>query len=316
MSVIRTMFDVFSRRGGAKGKTEHEVPQSTRNRVVLWCQNVFSNRREEARGPDYTASFWGDMHEHLRLLKGTLQLCTMRVLTPLPPAADVLGFLSTCSGEDFLDFLECIFKARCLSDIRIPAKKLVRELNDLLQVDGLPYHVTDFTEVENWDEEEHGYARHTIEVVAYPHVVMRENEAMHSEAVAPALALLACPKFAAANREYLEGLAHYRKGEYGDCLTKIGSCFESVMKIVCDSRGWKYAQEDTAQKLLEIVMSNTRLEGYFAQPLMIIATLRNRLSNAHGAGTMTRDLPKHIAQYALNATAAAVLLLVQEAGEQ
>jgi hypothetical protein len=47
---------------------------------------------------------------------------------------------------------------------------------------------------------------------------------------------------------------------------------------------------------------------------MIVATLRNRLSKAHGAGVQIRNVPRHLAAYALNSTAAAILLLVAEAG--
>jgi hypothetical protein len=48
------------------------------------------------------------------------------------------------------------------------------------------------------------------------------------------------------------------------------------------------------------------------QPLSIVATLRNRLSKSHGAGIQQRDIPPHIAKYAINATAAAILLLVEQ----
>ena len=59
-------------------------------------------------------------------------------------------------------------------------------------------------------------------------------------------------------------------------------------------------------------MEKTRLESFFKQPMMLIATIRNRLSSVHGAGTEPRDVPKHVAQYTINATASAILLLVEE----
>ena len=52
--------------------------------------------------------------------------------------------------------------------------------------------------------------------------------------------------------------------------------------------------------------------NHFEQPLLNIATLRNKLSNAHGAGVQHRRVPQHVAKYAINATAAAILLLVEE----
>jgi hypothetical protein len=50
----------------------------------------------------------------------------------------------------------------------------------------------------------------------------------------------------------------------------------------------------------------------FETPLLLIATLRNRISSAHGGGATPRQVERHIAQYAITATAAAIVLLVHE----
>jgi hypothetical protein len=85
-------------------------------------------------------------------------------------------------------------------------------------------------------------------------------------------------------------LEDYRKGDYGDCLTKCSSAFESTMKIICDRRGWPYSQNDAARPLVQIIFQHTQLEqNHFEQPLMHIATLRNKLSKSHGAGTQQRN---------------------------
>jgi hypothetical protein len=54
------------------------------------------------------------------------------------------------------------------------------------------------------------------------------------------------------------------------------------------------------------------MEPFFEQPLLIIATLRNRLGTAHGVGGQPREVPRHRAQFAINATATALLFLVEE----
>jgi hypothetical protein len=87
------------------------------------------------------------------------------------------------------------------------------------------------------------------------------------------------------------------------------------MKIICDRKHWKYKQTDPAKDLIKAILPHTSLGGYFEQLLIIVATLRNRLSSSHGAGTIIKQPPRHLAQYALNATASAVLLLAQETGE-
>ena len=107
----------------------------------------------------------------------------------------------------------------------------------------------------------------------------------------------------------------YRKGDIPDCLTKCGSAFESVLKVICERKGWGCKQTDAASTLIRIILPKTNLDTYFEGPLILIATLRNKLSSAHGAGNAVKEPARHIAQYALNATASAIILIAQETGE-
>ena len=61
--------------------------------------------------------------------------------------------------------------------------------------------------------------------------------------------------------------------------------------------------------LEETVVGKSPLDSFFAQPLMLIATMRNRLSVAHGGGDKLKAPQRHIARYAVSNTAAAVVLL-------
>jgi len=136
---------------------------------------------------------------------------------------------------------------------------------------------------------------------------------LHEEAVRPALQLLTDKKFKTANDEFLEAFDDYKRSDFDDCLTKCYSALESVMKIICDEKGWPYRPKDTAGPLLKTVIDNSGLPSFFEQPILIIATLRNRLSRSHGAGTDAKDVPEHLARYALHATASAIILLVDAA---
>ena len=82
------------------------------------------------------------------------------------------------------------------------------------------------------------------------------------------------------------------------------------MKVICEQNGWPVGKN--AGKLLNTVLSKTNLPGFLKQPLIQIATIRNELGSAHGAGAQPRNVPNHIAQYTINATASAILLLVEE----
>jgi hypothetical protein len=181
---------------------------------------------------------------------------------------------------------------------------IVKELNELFSSENLGYELTDKVEEVVFEPVYEypffGQDREVIEVIAYPEIIRKDEQSIHATIIKPALTLLANPKFKTANQEYLDALEDYRKGDYGDCLTKCGSAFESVMKIICDSKGWNYMQTGTASVLISTILKNTNLDLFFDQPLLIIATLRNKLSKSHGAGTRPKSVSQNIAQYALN----------------
>lgn len=138
------------------------------------------------------------------------------------------------------------------------------------------------------------------------------SQVLHREVVSPALQLLTHPDFATANEEYQTAHGNFRNRNYVDCLTYCGKAFESTLKIICDKKGWQYNQTDAASPLLRSYMQNSGLPTYFETLLMIIATLRNKMG-AHGQGTQPVQVPEHFAKYALHATGAAILLLVDHA---
>ncbi len=177
-------------------------------------------------------------------------------------------------------------------------------------VDDLPYAVTRFVRKKEMQPFFGGTMREALVLVSYPKVIARENQYAHSEIIVPALTLLENKSFSSANAEFVDALEDYRKGELGDALTKCGSAFESTMKLICAQREWPVAEGDTAAALLHIIIQKAPLDTFFEAPLLIVATLRNRLSKAHGAGTEKREPSPATTRYALNATAAAMIFLV------
>ena len=55
--------------------------------------------------------------------------------------------------------------------------------------------------------------------------------------------------------------------------------------------------------------------GTFQEPLTLVARMRNRLSSSHGGGSTVRNVDRHVAQYAVTATAADFVLLVHDMGK-
>ena len=297
------IFSVFSRREKAAATVTKPLTQEFRVRVFQLCADTFFD--------EFPSKFWAEMHRNLGYSHGRPSLTGRRMDSE---KVDVLTFLSQCSDEHFFDFIEFICQSRSFQGLSygIAKDQFVNDINEFLRIDDLPYSLTGFVREEVQKENSSGGTFTIIETVSYPQIIRRDSEALHQTAIQPTLTLLADAAFNSANQEFLDALGHYRKGEYADCIAKCGSSFESVMKVICDRKKWPYRQTDTAEPLLNIIIGKTGMESFFNQPIMLVATMRNRLSSAHGAGTQQRNVPEHRAQYAVNATASAILLLVHE----
>ena len=274
-----------------------------RFRVFQLCEDTFTESYVPA-SPD----FWEEMHRHLIYLHGRPNLAGRYMESK---RVDALTFLSQCNDEHFFDFIEFIFKSAAFWQLSygIEEDQFIRTINEFLSIDDLPYSLTGFVR-EEVEESYHGSGAKTIHTISYPQIIRRDSEAIHETAIQPALTLLANPAFKEANKEFLDALKDYREGDYGDCVVKCGSTFESVIKIICEQNGWPAARD--AGKLLNAVLSKTALPGFLKHPLIQIATIRNELGSAHGAGAEPRDVTQHLAQYTINMTASAILLLVEE----
>ena len=301
------IFDAFSRRSQASGRAIEELPATFRYRVLNFCTKAFHDSPSSYHRTD-SRYFWSEMRQQLQILIGR----------PIKPKAQhdiqiVLYFLADCTSADFLDFMELIFKNDSVWRLQVNLWQLIEDFNEFFIADHIPYAMTDFYDATGF------YSRDSIlrsnvrpKITAYPQIIRRDSEVLHDTAIQPTLALLRHSGFESANQEFLKALADYRKGEYEDSVAKCGSSFESAMKIICDRNKWPYQQQDTASTLLKTILPKTQLEPFFEQPIMLIATIRNKLGSAHGAGTESRETPRHVTQYAINATASAILLLVNE----
>lgn len=314
MAIFEGIFNSFSRRTpDAAKKASDNIPATARVRVTRWCMELYRGERPSnivGRG-DHNAEFWQEMYRRLLYRTGKTTLTpTDRGNTPMEAA----NYLLNCSTAEFLDFLEDIFNNDVLTHVSLWDNNIVDELNTILRQDNLPYRVTNFVVEDIVHSSGMFRGRSGTQVRTYPKVILQESEVLEQGAMVPALELLAQPHFASANKEFIAALEDYRKGDIGDCLVKAGSAFESVMKVICDRKGWAYNQTDTAGPLIKIIIANTSLQNYFEPLLIGVGTIRNKLSTAHGAGTTTKQPSRHVAQYVLNLTASAILMLTQEAG--
>ncbi len=303
------IFDVFSRRKKVIKKDLKPLTKAFRNRVLMLCDDALSPSQGFRSSDDFRNSFWQEIHKKLTFLYGEHQL--YKKANAGTKAEDAYFFVSECKDDHFLDFIEYIFKTSSYHRACSDESKLVGDIEQLFLLDNLPYALTSFVREKRMTKF-HGQEREASFVVSYPKIILREDEIVHSSAIQPTLTLLLEKDLSSANLEFIAALEDYRKKDYGDCLTKCGSAFESTMKIICARNHWQYQNTDTASKLLKIIIDESPLEAFFEQPLIGIATLRNRLSTSHGSGSQPRVVSKHKAKYVINATASAILLLVDE----
>jgi hypothetical protein len=311
MGFFDTIFDVFSKREDLQESSLPAIPQTFRRRLLLYCtRDLF-----RAGGREYEGEFWQQIHEQLLYRKGQFRLhgASQSLME------DVSIFLMSCDTPDLFDFIESIFKVDSYFHIGLSEQQVVTDINDLFRTDDLPYYLTEVvkeTVQEPVTLYGHTSIRTVIKTIAYPSVILKESDLLHAEAVAPTLDLLRRPHFKTANTEFREALQDYRKGDYGDCLTKCNSALESTLKIICDRKGWPYQQTDAAVALLKVFISHTSLDPYFETMLSVVPILRNKMSSAHGSGVTPRQPTQHLAQFAIHATATTILFLAAEAGER
>ena len=291
------LFNVFSRRNKQVEKNEIALTREFIVRVYLLWARTFP-KGSSSRWYTGGSPLWSDVYDKLTYSLGQMRLSDKPASSQ---QADLDSFLDECSDEHFLDFIEFSFQSEAIFLGDAPVGNLIVAVNQFLREDDLPFFLTDSS---------YSQRNRIRKLETYPQIIRRDSEMLHQTAIEPALTLLRGQAFVAANTEFLSALEDYRKGEFGDCVTKCGSALESVMKVISENKGWP--KKNTARQLLDVVYSQTTLPPFLKEPLMQTAVIRNNLSSAHGAGTHPRNVAEHIAEYTINVTAAAILLLVQE----
>jgi hypothetical protein len=145
-----------------------------------------------------------------------------------------------------------------------------------------------------------------------------DSQVMHSEVVVPALRILADPKYAGAESEYLKAHEAFRHGDNETCLIECGKAFESVLKVIAAERAWPVTANDPAKKLLDAAFAAGFIDKILQAEFTALRSLlesavpvvRNKLAG-HGSGAAPRNVPQHVASFQLHQTGAAILFLAQ-----
>lgn len=301
--MFEKLFGLFSRRNEDKSAINEykRLTPTFKNRLIMLLQDRLGIGFEEALML---------LHREVALSLGQHTLSKSGKTRSL--ANDLINYMmNECQDEQFFDVLELMFQSN-INGMSFPENPLIEAINQFFLLDELPYHLTNYVVIEEVSEQ-WGRDSKTMRITGFPKIILKDNAITHQMAVEPVLDLLSGDKrFQHANEEFLKALEDFRKSDFRDCLTKCGSAFESTMKILCSINKIPFKHTDSASPLLKALIEKSDLDKFWEQPLILIATLRNRLSSSHGAGTTEKQVSMQVANYAINATASAILLLVQE----
>ncbi len=152
-------------------------------------------------------------------------------------------------------------------------------------------------------------------------IIRIDSEFLHSAAVKPLLVLLRSSVISTVNQEFLEAHESYRHGKFETCLVEANKSLETMLKVIAEKRGWKFDDNDTAKKLIEVCISNHLIPKFLHNQLNAlqsilesgIPTTRNKLAG-HGQGSQMRVIPEFMAEYTMHLTATTLLMLGRASG--
>ena len=276
-----------------------ELPHALRVQIVqIWMANL-GTREEYSDAFGYEVKeVYGDIVSSLRHEYGVFEL--VEGVVEVDGAMDELieFFLRESDVERTLDAVELSFRAIVARgqqhNDRGGADRAIGELNERLKEHGVGYHFEP------------------------PQILRIDSEFIHSQVVQPSLNVLQGKHYAGAQQEFLRAHEHYRKGNAKEALSECLKSFESVMKAICDKRGWGYREDAASKSLIQVCLQNRLSPSFWESHYSALRSLlesgvptgRNKLGG-HGQGTTPVSVPHHLVAYMLHMTASAIVFLAE-----
>ena len=301
------IYDLFSKRlSRSRGEapdvyTYDNLPRPLRVQIVTIVDDAFG---EDQYGYSNVAQAYKDVHDIICRERGVFHLSD-NPRREEPKSAVINDFLAMQRVELALDFVEVSFRIidRYIRDNTTYLHLSMRKLNPDEAIEEL-----------NARFKEHGVG---YQYVSFE-IIRVDSEFLHSNAVKPALQLLAPKRYKGANDEFLAAHEHFRHNRHKECLNDALKAFESTMKIICAKRKWTHGPNDTSKALIEVCLSNGLIPSYLTSQFTSLrsllesgtATIRNK-AGGHGQGTSLQVVPEFLAAYSLHLTASTILFLIR-----
>ncbi|GBQ79330.1 hypothetical protein AA14337_1420 [Acetobacter malorum DSM 14337] len=147
-------------------------------------------------------------------------------------------------------------------------------------------------------------------------IIRIDNHLIHREVIIPTLSFLSNPLFHKSDADYRLAHEHYKNHNVKDCIIACGRSFESMMKAICDDKGWSYPAGVRASDLVTTLRNEGLFQdgadkGFNAFVAMLktgVPDLRNAIGG-HGEAPNTPEPILYMASYALHLTATNLLFL-------
>ena len=299
------VFDIYSKRqkrlrGELPDVYQYDtLPQPFRVQVVHILRDCLGQA-----GEYFSSKYYERIHEVLAKEYGVFQLHkqgnTVQEI--------VFNFVLTTEVEKVLDVIEISFSVT--DEVR----------RAQMSVPGFPLGPDESVAELNARFREHGIGYQFESEIGK--VVRVDSELLHQEVVKPALRLLKASHFAGAEKEFHTAHEHYRHQRFQESINESLKALESTMKVICKRKRWSFREGDTASKLIQIVFDRGLIPNYLQSQFNGlrtileggVPTIRNR-DGGHGTGATPRQVPSHLAAYALHLTASAIVFLAEAAGD-
>lgn len=281
-----------------------DLPGSLRTQIVQIWIDVLGNL-QDSRYLGKEPSAWSYIVNTLRREYGVFNLCSRSYGGGDNPVSELCDFLlAEKDVEKALDAIELAFRV---------IDRITRSWDYLHRRDA------DERASQAIDELNTRFREHSVgfEYVS-EEIIRKDSQLLHEEAVKPALRLLQQGAYRGPEEEFLLAHSHYRQGNNKEALNECLKAFESMMKAICDKRGWKYADNATASKLIQVLFDQELIPAFWQQSFTSlrsslessVPTGRNKLAG-HGQGTEPTQVPNHLTAYMLHMTAASLVFLAE-----
>ena len=312
---LKDIFALFSLRNNAEPGTLSTVtaPESLRSKVLMLCRELLSGSTTPG-GSNCLSDFWNEIGQMLRYRHGRHQL----VPKSFNEQDDTQLFLLSCADEEFLDFIEMIFKAKCLFHVQRPADSIVEMINDILRSESVSYRLT--PRVTKSVEKQVSYSFHGREVESTktittdPRIVLQGDQFLHAETVVPAIVLLSnAGGFETSHSEFMKANEEILHGRYAKCITTCCNALESAIKTICEQNNWKASGD--LDDLLQVLVSKKFIEPCHRKAIDALGVIRSEIGHSRGlGGTDKRYVPAlQDARHTLLLAAANIVFLVERA---